>query len=130
MTTGLASMIMIIVFSQKLRQLNKKLLVRSAIMAACVDVSMVCVKMGLEQLPASTTSFITSLNIVFVLVLLWFMKKKPSKNNVLGIVFIVIGLALQDIFPGEWGDFRDSGSAHRRKDGSWRQFACPSSKRP
>lgn len=94
MTAGLASIILFIVFFKRLRDFNKKVLLRSAIMAAILCFNLVFEKLGIASIPASTASFIASLNIVIVPLLLLFFKKKPSKNNLLGIFIILIGLAL------------------------------------
>lgn len=95
MTAGLASIILFFVFFKKLRELNKKLLLRSAVMAMVICGNLVFERLGVASIPASTASFIASLNIVIVpLILLVFFKKKPSKNNLLGILFILSGLAL------------------------------------
>lgn len=94
MTAGLASIILFIVFFKRLRDFNKKVLSRSAIMAAILCVNLVFEKLGIAAIPASTASFIASLNIVIVPLLLLFFRKKPSKNNLLGIFIILIGLAL------------------------------------
>jgi len=94
MTAGLASIILFIVFFKRLRDFNKKVLLRSAVMAAILCVNLVFEKLGIASIPASTASFIASLNIVIVPLLLLFFKKKPSKNNLLGIFVILMGLAL------------------------------------
>ena len=60
--------------------------------AAIICGNLILERRGLARLPASTASFVASLNIVFVPLLLLFFKRRPSPNNLLGIVLILIGL--------------------------------------
>lgn len=94
LTSGIASIIIVIVFFNKLREFKVKLLMRSAIMAAVICGNLIFESLGLSVIPASTASFVASLNIVFVPLLLLMLKRKPTKNNLLGIVLILIGLTL------------------------------------
>ncbi|GBF35754.1 permease of the drug/metabolite transporter (DMT) superfamily [Desulfocucumis palustris] len=102
MTAGLASIILLIVFFKRLRDFNSKILLRSAAMAAILCVNLIFEKMGIAAIPASTASFIASLNIVIVPLLLLFFRKRPSRNNLLGILIILSGLALSSgVKPGQ-----------------------------
>jgi drug/metabolite transporter (DMT)-like permease len=102
MTAGLASVILFIVFFKRLRLFNRGILLRSAIMAVILCIELVLEKLGIASIPASTASFIASLNIVIVPLLLLFFKKMPSRNNLLGIFIILTGLALSSgIKPGQ-----------------------------
>ena len=85
---------MLIVFFNRLRDFNKKVLHRSSIMAVILCVNLIFERLGIASIPASTASFIAALTIVFVPLLLLFFKKLPSKNNLLGITIILIGLGL------------------------------------
>ena len=94
MTAGIASIILLVVFFKRLREFNKKLLLRSGLMAAIICGNLIFERLGVVTIPASTASFIASLNIVIVPLLMLFLRKKPSKNNLLGIILIFAGLAL------------------------------------
>jgi len=58
-----------------------------------LSITLVFEQKGVATIPASQASFVASLTIVIVPVLLLFFRKKPSKNNILGIVLILCGLA-------------------------------------
>ncbi|MDD3654387.1 MAG: DMT family transporter [Desulfotomaculaceae bacterium] len=92
LTAGVAGIIFIFVFFNKLRELKGKLLIHSGIMAAIICVSLFFERLGIANIPASTASFVASLNIVFVPLLLLLLKRKPTKNNLFGIVLILLGL--------------------------------------
>jgi len=92
MTSVVAALILGIVFFSRLRELRGKTLVRAAVMAAIICANLVFERLGVVQIPASTASFVAALNIVFVPFFLLFFKRKPSKNHLLGIVFILAGL--------------------------------------
>jgi uncharacterized membrane protein len=107
LTSGLAGIIFIIVFFNKLRELKGKLLMHSGIMAAVICGSLFFERLGIANIPASTASFVASLNIVFVPLLLLLLKRKPTKNNLLGIVLILLGLILtSEVHPGHSLDSR------------------------
>jgi drug/metabolite transporter (DMT)-like permease len=92
MTTGIASLILVIVFFKRLKEFDKKTLQRSLILAAILCGNLILERIGITRIPASTASFVASLNIVFVPLLLLLFNRKPSPNNLLGIVLILIGL--------------------------------------
>ncbi len=94
MTAGLAGIILLIVFFKKLRGLKGELLVRSGILAAVICGNLIFERLGMASITASMGSFVASLTIVFVPLLLLLLKKKPTKNHLLGIVLILIGLIL------------------------------------
>lgn len=91
-TNGIAGLILVLVFFTRLRELDRATLRRSLILALIICGNLVLERLGIVRLPASTASFIGSLNIVLVPVLLLFFKRKPSPNHLLGIVFIVARL--------------------------------------
>ena len=94
MTSGLAFVILAIVFFTKLRELKGRVLLHSAVLAAIVCFNLVFERLGVSRISASTASFVASLSIVFVPLFLLPLKKKPTKNNMLGIPFILAGLVL------------------------------------
>ena len=94
MTAGIASIILAIVFMKRLNELDRKTLLSSLIIAAVICGNLVFERLGISQIQASTASFIASLNIVFVPLLLLLFKRKPTLNNWVGIVLILGGLVL------------------------------------
>ncbi|WP_304508676.1 DMT family transporter [Anaerotignum sp.] len=92
-TTGIASIILGIVFFKRLMEFNREILLKSFLMAVILCGNLIFERLGVASIPASTASFISSLNIVIVPIILLFFRKKPSKNNLLGIAFILAGLA-------------------------------------
>lgn len=92
LTTGIAGLILAIVFFKKLKEFDKRTLRRSLILAAIICGNLILEKMGIARIPASTASFVASLNIVFVPLLLLLFRQKPSPNHLLGIILILTGL--------------------------------------
>ena len=94
MTATVASLILTLVFAKRLKDFDKQTLWRSLILAAIICGNLVFERLGVADLPASTASFIASLNIVFVPLLLLLFKRKLSLNNAVGIMFILMGLII------------------------------------
>lgn len=94
MTTSVASLILALVFFKKLKEFDRQTLWRSFILAGIICVNLVFERLGVSKIPASTASFIASLNIVFVPLLLLIFKRKLSLNNIAGILLILIGLII------------------------------------
>lgn len=92
MTTGIASLILAVIFFKRVQELDKKTLQRSLIIAAIICGNLILERIGLSRIPASTAGFVASLSIVFVPLLLLIFKRRPSSNNILGIILILIGL--------------------------------------
>ncbi|AZV56594.1 DMT family transporter [Clostridium sp. AWRP] len=92
MTSGVASIILTIVFLKKLREYNKKILFHAFILALILCGNSVFEKIGLATIPASSAAFVASLNIVFVPLMMLAFKKTISLNNMVGIILILIGV--------------------------------------
>lgn len=92
MTTGIASLILALVFFRKLRGFNRETLLRSLILAVIICVNLILERLGISRIPASTASFVASLNIVFVPLLLLLFRQKPKPNQIAGILLILTGL--------------------------------------
>lgn len=91
-TTGIAGIIMLIAFYKSLANLNVKTLLRGLILSVLITGTMIFEKMGLSYISSSTAGLVYSLNIVIVPFILIFFKKKPTRNNILGILIIIAGL--------------------------------------
>lgn len=92
MTTGIASLILAVVFFQRLSRFNKKILLQSLLLAAIICLNLIFERLGIARIPASTASFVASLNIVFVPLLLLLFRHRLTRNNLAGILFILTGL--------------------------------------
>lgn len=92
MTTGIASLILAVVFYRKLKGLERKTILRSFLLAIILCINLILERRGISSLQASTASFLASLNIVFVPLLLLLFKHKLTLNNITGIIFIMTGL--------------------------------------
>lgn len=102
MTTTIASIILALIFVKKLKEFDKQTLWRSTILAGIICGNLVFERLGIAKIPASTASFIASLNIVFVPLILLLFRRKPSLNNMAGIILILVGLIFTSgIKPGE-----------------------------
>ncbi|MDD6057170.1 MAG: DMT family transporter [Clostridiales bacterium] len=96
LTAGIAGVILLAVFHRSLRNLNKQTIFRGIVLAALIAGNMLLEKMGLMHISSSTASFLASLNIMIVPMILLLLRKFPTKNNVLGIVIILGGLAISN----------------------------------
>ena len=98
LTTGIAAILLLAIFLKRLRGIDGKTLLRSFILALLMTGDLLAEKAGLATLPSSNASFIASLNILFVPVLLLLFHQKPSRNNVVGMVIILLGLLITSNF--------------------------------
>ena len=94
MTSGLAGIILVIVFFKRLRELNWKLLLRSLVMAVVICANMIFERLGIAGRAASMASLIASLTIVFVPLFMLLLKRMPAERSVLGIVVVLSGRVL------------------------------------
>lgn len=98
LTTGIAGLILLAVFFPKIRSITRGVLIKSLVLAIFVVGDLLAEKAGIGLLPASNASFISALNILFVPLLLLALRRFPSKNNVAGIVIILLGLCISNGF--------------------------------
>lgn len=92
MTAGIAGIILAVVFFRKLKEFDRKTLLRSFILAAIICVNLIFERMSITKIPASTASFVASLNIVFVPILMLIFKRRLTLNHITGIILILTGL--------------------------------------
>lgn len=102
MTTGIASVILAVVFFKRLKEFNRKILFRSFVAAAIICANLVFERMGITKIPASTASFVASLNIVFVPLFMLIFKRRLTPNHMAGIILILTGLVFTSgLKPGD-----------------------------
>ena len=92
LTAGIAGVILLAIFHRKLKNLDRKTVLRGLFLAVFITGNMLFEKLGLDHIPSSTASFLASLNIAIVPLILLFLKKFPTKNNIVGILVIMTGL--------------------------------------
>ena len=92
LTAGIAGIILLAIFHRSLLHLDRGTVFRGMILAVLIAGNMLLEKMGLECIPSSTASFLASLNIMIVPMILLLFRKFPTRNNVVGIFIIVGGL--------------------------------------
>lgn len=98
LTTGIAALLLVVVFFKRLCHVDRKSVLYSFILALMMAGNLLAERAGLLTLPSSNASFISSMNILFVPLILLFFHQKPTKNNVAGIVVILIGLLITSSF--------------------------------
>ena len=107
LTTGIAAIIISIVFFKRLRNIRKSTLWKGFILALLMCGNLLAEKAGISLISSSNASFISSLNIIFVPLLMLLWKKFPSRNNVAGIIVILAGIFCTSGFRPEgffnWG---------------------------
>ncbi len=102
MTSGIACIILTIVFFKRLKEFSRQTLLRSLIIAAIICGNLLLERIGISKIPASTASFVASLNIVFVPLLMLVFKRRLTANNITGIILILIGLVFTSgLKPGD-----------------------------
>lgn len=97
LTSGIAGIILLCIYSRRLKSINSKVLSQAFFLSFLLIANILFEKEGLDYLPSSSASFFESLNIVFVPLILIFLKKFPSKNTTFGIIIILIGLVISNI---------------------------------
>ena len=98
LTTGIAAILLLAIFFKRLHKIDGSTILRSFILALLMTGDLLAEKAGLATLPSSNASFIASLNILFVPVLLLLFHQKPSRNNVAGMMIILLGLLITSNF--------------------------------
>ncbi|ADD01931.1 protein of unknown function DUF6 transmembrane [Thermoanaerobacter italicus Ab9] len=91
----LAFLLLTIIFHKKLKTIDKKTLAVASVIGTMLFLGYAFQTMGLKYTTASKSGFITGFSVVLVPILeAVFLKRKPSKSSILGIVLAFIGLIL------------------------------------
>jgi drug/metabolite transporter (DMT)-like permease len=98
MTTGIAAVILTAVFWRQMKRIKFSTVKSAFILSLLLTAMLLSEKKGLEMLPSSNASFLSSLTILAVPLLMLIFKVKPTKNNIAGAGFIVLGLCLTNRF--------------------------------
>ena len=106
LTSGVAGIILALVLRRKFRLLNRVSLRQGLILGALITLSNMFEKLGVDRIPASSASVYASMGIIIVPIILIFRKQYPSRNNLVGIFIILIG-----ILTSNWGNMGGTGLA-------------------
>jgi len=98
LTTGIAAVILVVIFWKRLKEVKFSTIKRSAILSVLLTVNLLAERQGIVLLPASNASFLSALTILIVPCMLLFLRKKPTINNMTGAAIIVVGLCLTNRF--------------------------------
>jgi len=98
MTTGIAAVILAIVFWRQLKAVKLSTIKSSLILSLILTVNLLVEKKGISMMPASNASFLEAMTILIVPMLMLLLRKKPTKSNIAGAVIIVSGLCLTNRF--------------------------------
>ncbi len=98
LTSGVAGIILSALFFRQMRYVTRRTLLYSFILALLIAGNMFFEKLALDSLPASSVSTIASLNIVVVPLIMALRRQFPTRNNVAGIVIILLGICLSTSF--------------------------------
>jgi drug/metabolite transporter (DMT)-like permease len=98
LTTGIAAVILVVIFWKKLRDVTWRTVKRSAILSVLLTVNLLVERQGISLLPASNASFLSALTILVVPCMLLLLRRKPTANNMVGAFIIVTGLCLTNRF--------------------------------
>lgn len=98
LTSGLAGLILLVIFHRSLKKINRKTVLHGLILSGLLAGNMLLEKKGLEYIPSSTASFLASLNIMIVPLILLLFRRFPTRNNLAGIFIILTGLHVSNGF--------------------------------
>ncbi|SHE52221.1 EamA-like transporter family protein [Thermoanaerobacter uzonensis DSM 18761] len=91
----LAFLLLVIIFYKRLKNIDKKTLTAASLIGTMLFLGYAFQTMGLKYTTASKSGFITGFSVVLVPILeAVFLKRKPSKPAILGILLAFIGLIL------------------------------------
>lgn len=91
---SMAALLLMALFWQRLPSVNKQILFHSLILAGLMTLVLLFEKEGVERLAPASASMLTSLDIVIVPVFMIFLRKFPTRQQVIGIVFILAGVLI------------------------------------
>jgi len=98
LTTGIAAVILTIVFWRQMKQVKLSTVKSSFFLSILLTISLLVEKQGISLLPASNASFLAALTILIVPFLMLLLRRKPTINNIAGAAIIMIGLFLTSRF--------------------------------
>lgn len=94
LTTGIAAVVMVLIFFKKLQHLRKSTWIKGTFLSVLLSMNLLAEKLGIVRLSSANASFLSALSIILVPVLLLFFHKRPTRNHVAGAIIIMAGLAV------------------------------------
>ena len=94
LTSGVAGIVLAVLFHRLLKKLDKKTLISGSVLALLIAGNILFEKLALDNLPASAVSALASMNIIIVPLILICRRQFPSRNVVTGIAIILVGLGI------------------------------------
>ena len=94
LTSGVAGIVLAVLFHRLLKKLDKKTLISGSVLALLIAGNILFEKMALDNLPASAVSALASMNIIIVPLILICRRQFPSRNVLTGIAIILAGLGV------------------------------------
>ena len=94
LTSGVAALLLSILSWRLFRIMNRKTLWQGLVLGLLITGNMAFEKLGLDHLPASSVSALEALNIIIVPIILLLKRKFPTRNNLVGIAIIFIGIII------------------------------------
>lgn len=97
-TTGLAGIVMMFMCIKQLHKIHFAMVGKSLCLAVLLCTNLLTEKFGLMYISSSMASFLSSLNIIMVPLLLILGKRFPRKNQFLGMGVILLGILVTNDF--------------------------------
>ena len=94
LTSGVAGIVLAVLFHRLLKKLDKKTLISGSVLALLIAGNILFEKLALDNRPASAVSALASMNIIIVPLILICRRQFPSRNVVTGIAIILVGLGI------------------------------------
>lgn len=93
---SIAALILLAMFGKRMAGMKQKTLLHSLALAALMTLVLLFEKEGIERLAPASASVLTSLDIVVVPLFMILLKKYPTRAQVIGIVFILAGVLINN----------------------------------
>lgn len=91
-TAGIAALVLLVLFFRRLALVTKTTLLHGLVLSLFLMGDLLAERAAMDSLSASESSFISSLNILFVPLLLLFWRIRPAKNHICGFGVILFGI--------------------------------------
>lgn len=90
-----AAILLVAIFSYKLKYINKRIMIKGSILGAILYTGFVLQTVGLEHTTPSKNAFLTAVNVLIVPLIAWVVyKRKIDRFEIIGAVTALAGIAL------------------------------------
>lgn len=98
---GIAALLMLILFFNKIKKVDRHSVKYGAILAAILYISYLFQTIGVKYTTAGNNAFLTAIYVVMVPFLYWMIKKvKPDAYNIISAVICIVGIGLLSLKAG------------------------------